>query len=85
MTENNDILATAILDKPYVTSRTASQALGVPREVIEQDIEAGCQGAIASLIGGKLAFGYVLASWQLTQPYFDMHRKRLTDMSGVAT
>jgi hypothetical protein len=75
---------TSTLEKPYVTARQASQALGVPIERIVADIDAGMDGALPSLIGMPLQGVYYLPRWEVEGERLEMHRARLSVEAGVA-
>ena len=70
--------------KPYVTVKDAAVLLGVPEEVIYEDIDRGTLGDLASLIGGKEGDYWFIPSWELEGDRLAWHKATLTASSGSA-
>ena len=66
------------MDKPYVTARKAAELIGCPIESVVEDIEAGMDGKIASLVGGDANGVWVIPVWEVEGDRLEMHRARLS-------
>jgi hypothetical protein len=68
--------ATTMSDRPFVTARTASDLLGVPVEVVTDDVKRGYTH-VDSLNGGPFGETVIVYAYELEGDRLAMHRARL--------
>jgi len=69
--------------RPFVTARSAADALGVPETTVIDDVQEGMDGRLPALLGGRYGGAWIVYAFEVEGARLEMHRARLTSIKSV--
>ena len=71
------------MTRPFVTTRSAADTLGVPEATVIDDVQEGMDGRLPALNGGRSGDYWIVYAYECEGERLDMHRQRLASTSTV--